>query len=98
MFMIFYIFFLYSFSIAQVNNSQEILNKVRSKFDKVNDYQVLINVKVDMEFLRIPNVSAIIYFEKPDKMKVKSDDFAVLPKEAINFSPANFLDNNYSIC
>lgn len=92
---IFYFIYLFSITLIQQNDSREIIDKVKGKFEKVHDYQVSINIAVDMEFLKIPNVSAKIFFMKPDKMKVESNDFAVLPKEAINFSPVEFLKNNF---
>jgi len=81
---------------AQQHNPDEILEKVKSKLESFQDYQVDLSIKVDMEFLRIPNVFSKVYFKQPDKMKMESDDFAVLPKEGVNFSPAQLLQNDYS--
>jgi outer membrane lipoprotein-sorting protein len=90
------ILFLSSLIAAQDNDPNDILTEVKNKFEKVDDYEVKIKIVVDMEFLRIPNVSAKVYFKKPNKMKMESDDFAVLPKEGINFSPAELLNNDFS--
>jgi len=81
---------------SQTKNADEILSKIKDKFEIIEDYEVNINIIVDMEFLRIPNVSAKVYFKQPDKMKMDSKDFAVLPKEAISFSPVKFLKGNIS--
>jgi outer membrane lipoprotein-sorting protein len=82
--------------LPQTKNADEIINKVKNKFESVNDYKVDLKIAVDMEFLRIPKVSATVYFKQPDKMKMDSRDFAVLPKEGINFSPINLLNKNYT--
>ena len=83
-------------SFAQTHNADSILNEVKQKFETVKDYTVELNIEVDMEFLRIPNTTAKAYFKQPDKMKIESNDFAVLPKEGMNFSPAKLLNNKYS--
>jgi outer membrane lipoprotein-sorting protein len=85
----------YFVSFAQTKDANEIICIVKNKLEKVDDYQVEVNINVDMEFLRIPSVSARIFFKKPDLMKIESEDFAIIPKEAISFSPTKFLNNNY---
>lgn len=93
------IFYLFLFScsiLSQPKSADEILEKIKNKYDAVKDYEVDIKIKVDMEFLRIPKVSAKVYFKYPDKMKMDSKDFAILPKEGISFSPTKFLNNKYS--
>lgn len=82
-------------SFTQTKDAIEIINNVKNKLENVDDYQVEVNINVDMEFLRIPSVSAKIYFKKPDLMKIDSEDFAIIPKEAISFSPTKFFNNNY---
>jgi len=80
----------------QSNRAEQILENVKTKFESIEDYEVDISVMVDMEFLRIPKVTAKVFFKQPDKMKMDSDDFAVLPKEGVNFSPAKLLNNKYT--
>ncbi|MCB0730755.1 MAG: hypothetical protein KDC88_06955 [Ignavibacteriae bacterium] len=90
------LFFLVSSIFAQIKNADEIINNVKEKFGSVQDYKVDLKIEVDMEFLRIPKVSATVYFKQPDKMKMDSRDFAILPKEGINFSPINMLNKNFT--
>ncbi len=90
------ILFITSSIFAQTKNADEIINKVKEKFESVKDYKVDLIIEVDMEILRIPQVSATVYFKQPNKMKMDSKDFAVLPKEGINFSPINLLNKNYT--
>lgn len=81
---------------SQQKNPNEIINDVKSKFNAVQDYKVNLKIEVDMKFLRIPKVSATVYFKQPDKIKMESSDFAVLPKEGINFSPISFLNEEFT--
>ena len=90
------IFLISTISFAQQNNAEKLLKDVKQKFETVKDYEVNLNIEVDMEFLRIPNATAKAYFKQPDKMKIESDDFAVLPKEGMNFSPTRLLNEKYT--
>jgi outer membrane lipoprotein-sorting protein len=80
----------------QSKSPEEILNEIIKNFDRVKDYQVDINVKVDVEFLKVPDTNAKIYFKQPDKIHLESDGFALLPKEGLDFSPSALLKKNYT--
>ncbi|MCK5087314.1 MAG: hypothetical protein KAQ90_07330 [Melioribacteraceae bacterium] len=81
---------------AQVNDPYAILKKVENEFAKIEDYQVNIKIIVDVDFLKVPESYAKIYYKKPDKYKMESDGFALLPKQGMNLSPAKLLGGNYS--
>ena len=73
-----------------------ILKKVIESFSKVKDYEVEVQVKVDVDFIKVPETKAKLYFKQPDKINFESDGFAMLPKEGINFSPLSFLKKDYT--
>ena len=73
-----------------------ILKRVVESFNKVKDYEVEVQVKVDVDFIKVPETKAKIYFKQPDKINFESDGFAMLPKEGINFSPMSFLKKDYT--
>ncbi|NWF49420.1 MAG: hypothetical protein HXY49_02640 [Ignavibacteriaceae bacterium] len=81
---------------AQSKNPDTILENVKRKFQEVNDYQVDVKVKVDVNFLKVPETEAKIYYKQPDKIHFESKNFALLPKEGLNFSPMAFLKNDYT--
>lgn len=82
--------------IAQSKNSEEIINGIVVNFNKVKDYQVDVNIKVDVEFLKVPNSKAKIYFKQPDKVHLESEGFALLPKDGLDFSPSILAKKNYT--
>jgi outer membrane lipoprotein-sorting protein len=91
--------FLLVFPVAifcQSKDPYAILNKVKENFERVKDYQVEALIKVNMEFLKVPDMKATIYFKQPDKVKMDSKEFAMLPKQAFNFSPTALLNNKYN--
>ena len=81
---------------AQQKDPYAILEDVKSKFGLIEDYTVDALIKVDVNFLRVPETQATIYFKQPDKVRMMSDGFALLPKEGINFSPLRLLKNDFS--
>ncbi len=93
-FLIIIVFALYLFS--QTKNPDVILNDVKEKFSKIEDYEVNVRIKVDVDFLKVPVSEAKIYFKQPDKIHFESENFAMLPKEGVNFSPMSILKGNYT--
>ena len=61
----------------------------------MKDYSADIKIKLDVDFIKIPIREAKIYFKQPDKLKMKSTGFALLPKRGLNFSVGDLLDKKY---
>jgi hypothetical protein len=81
---------------SQSKDPEAILNKVKAEFSKIEDYTVDVKVKVDVDFLKMPDREAKIYYKQPDKIHIQSEGFAMLPKEGLNFSPLSLLNSNYT--
>ena len=81
---------------AQEVDPEEILENVKLKFSKVEDYIVDATIKVDVNFLRVPETKAVVYFKHPDKFKLDSEGFALLPRQGLNFSPSSLLSGDFS--
>ncbi len=96
-FILFLIFISVSFSsLAQIKDPDVILNNLKEAALKINDYVVDVNIKVDVDFLKVPDAAARIYFKQPDRIHFESESFALLPKDGLNFSPASLLKGNYT--
>lgn len=95
-FILIYVLLIVTSIIAQSKNPNEIINEVISNFSKVKDYQVDVNIKVDIEFLKVPDSKAKIYFKQPDKIHLESEGFALLPKDGLDFSPSSLVKKNYT--
>jgi outer membrane lipoprotein-sorting protein len=80
----------------QTKNPEAILEKVKLEFEKIEDYQVDVKIKVDVDFLKMPDRDATIFYKKPDKFHIDSENFALLPKSGLNFSPLGFLNYKYT--
>ena len=85
------------FTFAQDNNA--LIQKVKAKLDKVNDYEASGKMKTNVAFLKVPIATVKIYFKKPNKLKIKNEKgVSFVPKGAVNINLANTLNNGkYSV-
>jgi hypothetical protein len=64
--------------------------------DDIDDYKVDVLVEVDVDFINMPDKHAVMYYKKPSKVKVKSDEFLLLPKRGFDYSIRELLMEEYS--
>jgi len=93
---LFFTLILSAIAFSQKADPEKILENVKKEFDKIDDYQVEVKIKVDVEFLKMSDRKATVFYKKPDKIHIESDNFALLPKSGLNFSPFGFLDYKYT--
>lgn len=86
----------YNSTAGQVFNPYELIEGVQKRFERIKDYQVDISITVDINFLKMPESHAKITFKQPDKIKLESDGFALLPKQGLNFLPTQLLNSNFT--
>mgnify|MGYP001335759567 CR=1 FL=1 len=77
---------------AQTPSIEHIRDNVISQFAQINDYQVDITISVKMTGFRMPKKKIRMYYKKPDKIKVETRGFAILPKIGVGGNPSVFLD------
>lgn len=81
---------------AQKKDPDEILRRVKEKFSEIHDYSVKIHIKVDVDFIKMPETDATFYFKQPDKIHIESEKFTLLPKQGLNFSPLGFFNEKHT--
>lgn len=95
-----YLVLIISFTIGkpfpQSKDPDKILNRVKDAFKMVEDYEVDIQIKIDVDFLKVPDSEAKLYFKQPNKIHVQSEKFALLPKQGLSFSPLDLLSGKYT--
>ena len=84
-----FIFFIFLFtSIKSQNTDLDIIkSNILTQFSKIEDYQVDINIKINMTGFRMPKKKIKMFFKKPDKLNIKTNGFAIVPKTGINNNP-----------
>ena len=82
---------------AQSNNPDEIIENLKSEFERVKDYKADVSIKINASMLKVPKMNAVFYFKQPDKTYIESTSFAMIPKQGVNFSPVSFLSGKYNL-
>jgi hypothetical protein len=79
---------------------QELVNKIKAKLEKVNDYTAKGRLKTNVVFIKAPIASVKVYYKRPDKMKIVNENgISFIPKGSVNINLAKFLSGagNYEI-
>ncbi len=97
-FILFFVLLLFVQLSAQT--PQELINRIKVKLEKVNDYTAKGKLKTNVIFIKAPIASVKVYYKKPDKMKIVNENgISFIPKGAVNINLAKFLSGavNYEI-
>lgn len=74
--------------------ASELIDKVREKLDKVNDYRAEGKMTIDVSFIDAPPSKVAVYYKKPDRFKVKKDGgISILPKGGVSINISSLLAN-----
>ena len=95
----FYLLFISGFlSLATfAQDANVLLQKVKEKLNKVNDYEAEGVMKTNVSFLKVPEANVKVYFKKPDNLKIKNDKgISLVPKGAVSVSLNNLLKGNFT--
>ena len=69
-----------------------LVEKVKAKLDKVNDYTAEGRMKIDVSFIDVPPSNVTVYYKKPDKFRVKKEGgISILPKGGISINLSSLL-------
>ncbi len=80
---------------AQEINPDSLLIKVKQKLELIKDYKADIDIHLDVDFIKIPDKHAKMYFKHPDKVRFTSDEFIMLPRRGIGISTRKLLVDDY---
>jgi outer membrane lipoprotein-sorting protein len=72
-----------------------IMQNTEKGFEGIHDFVATIEAEVDMERVRVPKMSATMYYKKPDKVHLSSTSFAMLPREGLALNPS-ILNERYN--
>ena len=80
---------------AQAQNEQALVQAVRAKLEKVNNYTAKGRMTVDVPFINAPQSGVVVYFKKPNRFKVVKDGgISILPKGGVSINMATLLSGN----
>lgn len=72
---------------------QRLIRNTQDQFEKARDYQVNMTIELKVPGFRMPRKRYKVFFKQPDKLKIKSRGFGMLPKTGLFTSPKDNFDN-----
>src|SRR4030095_9549540 len=84
-------------SITQISaqTPAELVDKIKTKLEKVNDYTAKGKLKTNVVFIKAPIASVKVYYKKPDKMKIVNENgISFIPKGSVNINLAKFISGS----
>lgn len=84
---------------AEAQDADVLLQKVKAKMDRVNDYEAAGSMKTNVTFLKVPEAIVTIFYKKPNKLKIKNQKgLSFVPKGAVSINLSSILGgNNYTV-
>ncbi|MCB0775296.1 MAG: hypothetical protein KDB99_03110 [Chitinophagaceae bacterium] len=84
-------------SIKGINaqTAEELINRVRMKLDKVNDYEAKGKMRTNVIFIKAPVANVKVYFKKPNKLRINNENgISFIPKGSVNINLNNIFFNS----
>jgi outer membrane lipoprotein-sorting protein len=73
----------------------ELINEVKTKLDKVNDYTATGILKTDVAFIKAPVSKVVMYYKKPNRFRLqKNGGISILPKGGVSVSMSTVIGTN----
>jgi len=70
-----------------------VMDSVTNRFDLIRDYMVIVRITVRMPGFRMPQKRVDLAFKQPDKIKVETTGFAVVPRTGLTMAPGEIFGN-----
>ncbi len=84
---------IFASGITNAQNAESLVQKVKAKIEKVNNYQASGTMKTNVAFLKVPVASVKIYFKKPNLLKIKNEKgISFVPKGAVSINLNSILN------
>jgi outer membrane lipoprotein-sorting protein len=78
----------------KAQTAEEIIQKVKIKLDKVNDYEAKGKLKTNVTFIKAPVATVKVYYKKPNKLKINNESgISFIPKGSVNINLNNIFIN-----
>jgi len=73
-------------------DATKLFYSLRSKVLSVKDYTADVKMKIDVNYMHIPQLKGTLYFKTPDKMRLeRHGGLSILPKKNINLTLSNLI-------
>ncbi|MBK8140847.1 MAG: hypothetical protein IPK57_07380 [Chitinophagaceae bacterium] len=91
---LFFIFFMCGAFVTKAQTAEEVINNVKSKLEKVNDYEASGKMKTNVIFIKAPIANVKVYYKKPNKLRINNENgISFIPKGSVNINLNNIFIN-----
>jgi len=86
---------IFPFIQVHAQSAEELIQKVKAKLERVNNYEAGAKLKTNVSFIKAPIANVKIFYTKPDKLKIiNKNGISFIPKGAININLGSVVVNN----
>jgi len=86
---------LFSVVRSEAQSADELILKVKSKLERVNNYEADAKLKTNVSFIKAPIANVKIYCIKPDKLKIiNKNGISFIPRGTVNINLGSVIMNN----
>lgn len=87
---------LVSVSASSARTADALLRDLRSKMMRARSYTAQLTIKVDVPFMRVPDMTATLKHTAPDNTTIESPGFAMLPKDGVDLGALKLLSRDFT--
>jgi hypothetical protein len=82
------------FAALSAQSPEALVQQVKSKLDKVNDYEAKGTMKTNVAFIKAPVATVKVYYKKPNKLRINNESgLSFIPKGSVNINLNNIFVN-----
>jgi outer membrane lipoprotein-sorting protein len=86
--------FLTASSLLYAQTAEELINSVKARLDKVNDYEANGKMKTNVIFIKAPIATVKVYYKKPNRLRINNESgISFIPKGSVNINLSNIFLN-----
>ncbi len=79
---------------VNAQTAEEIIQKIKTKLDNVNDYEAKGKMKTNVFFIKVPVANVKVFYKKPNKLRINNESgISFVPKGSVNITLNNIFIN-----
>lgn len=79
-------------NVVDAQDAEKVFYALREKLLKVKDYTADVKIKIDVAYMKIPEMRGKLYFKAPDKMRLeRNGGLSVLPRKNVSMTLNNLV-------
>jgi hypothetical protein len=82
---------------ANAQTAEEVIQKIKTKLEKINDYEAEGKMKTNVAFIKAQVATVKVFYKKPDKLLILNETgISFIPRGSVNINVSNIFVNMQS--